>query len=622
MRRILCLLASLGLSCSSGAPPRGTEESAAREPEAHIAPAASSDRETPAPTQDGADTVAVLRFAEDARPRIESLTTGTQVEPGTGMENPRDEYDALVAGPTSYPVVEFPEHADALNAQLREQTLSLISRLDEDEHPDGYGRAICRAAVARADLVGMRCSGIVVYNRGGPFEELVTRSYRVIGERLVEFDLHDALLPGATLDDLVRRACRRAADHAEEICEESPGYSDLSISPRGIRIDMGRPIGERFEPLTAYIPWRSLDGLVLADGPLGPALTEYATRTLVPRPTVPPPHGQGFAVSERAHFGTLMHRWASLSEADRAMVRMDALSPDDGQLVVTQDVGRARAEELAAALGATASEARWSSAPLEIVVQETRRDTSLRRGPSRTQWGGAGFVQLPAGAQVLALRGRILRRESALGARGRWALVSPAPAVQGWAAGNLLRAPPGCRVAPDALLDGLPDATRARARRTLILSRVTVFRRGRRSDAVLSAVMVRAHRRRRAIGRARVQLHAIDAQCEVGRRLAIAEADGLLWTANVTHTQASGGETLMVLATAPSSDSRSLRWSLMAQGRRTTERWSGETSENYTPRYARSREDGGFALIELRDSENHVMRVERTDDGFTLRDAP
>lgn len=609
MRRS-CALVAFVLGCSAG--PSETASTPAPVVEAEQTEGAPTPREEPLAPDEG---VEVLVFAEGATPRIDNLATETVEvegsESGRGNADDPDlddslrSYYRLVGGPTTYQTVAFPAHAEALNATLLTEVREVMESMTA-EGPQ-LGRTICRAGVAQPTLVSMLCIGMVRYDRGGAELEYRARHYRVVEDRLERFEISDAVLPA--LDAQIRRVCRRRWTDRSEDCLTVPAEAVLSFNAGGVLVTVPEPgAGGQVTRIQArtqwHVPYGALSGAILADGPLGAALAAGASTDRVARP---PSHAEGHAVSPEGPLATLLHRWAELPEEIRAHVRVAPTSERSARLVTES---AEHAEAIAQALGTDAAEPiRWASAPLVPAWMKTRRETSLRPAPDEER-----LMNLPAGALVIALQGRLGGQDSTTGERDTWAFVSAAPSVSGWAAGNLLQPHESCVPSADAALAAYPEAVRERARRTLLRALLDVpTRRGTQSALALVASPERA-RRNRGEGVTRVELHALD-ECTLGRRLVRIDAPRAFYQLGVTRAAGGSGDPLVVIGTWDPFDG-GRRWAIHPLARRSLE-LHVVTGDIEDMRIG-ERTDAGWAVLAWTTRDGHRV-VERTADGYAER---
>lgn len=598
--------ATLALVAACSGPTEPTAVAREEVPPTAAARSASPEPEASPPQAPGVPTVRVLRLSADARPDLDGLASSSveiegSAEEGWDQEG-ADEYSAMLAGPSTYPRVEFPEHADALNAALRDESIAIMT--DMGAPPLGSGSMACRTAIARTDFVALTCSGTVVPDRGYPDTVVRSRHYRVEGARLIAFELREVLLSGTDLDAMVRQRCRqraRGVEDAEERCRGMPSRAELTLAPLGIRVEMPSVRSETGLE-RAEIRYAELDGKILADGALGRALAEHGRIEEVPRPAIDSDLARGRAVSSAGPLGELLHRWLRLSAADRAVVRVAAERADESRLVVGDEVSEEDATRIAVALGGEAAEAwEWSGGAAEPVLAITRTELNLRN--TVASWSSIELA-IPEGTLVIAVRGRALGRSSSFGREGTWARVSVSRTLDGWVAGNLLREHEGCRPEAAPFLTSLPASARERAERSLVTSVVDLQRRGATARAAAFVGALRPLRSRRgdraaSPGRFRVTVYALDEQrCALGERLASHDVDGVLWALHMIGTRARGGDPLLVIGArhGPAfSHPIPLRYSIFELGA-SAPAWTGETHDFAEVHVGRER-DGRYEIF-------------------------
>lgn len=534
MSRTLLALALILSACGEDEPAPIVEPEAPEAPEAPDEPEGEAEAEAEPAEDEDSTTVRVLAFAEGADLRLAELETRQTSLPG----GRNDEYYR----PNSVPHVTHPDAA-WLDDALEQTAVAFYTRVGEGALEDVFNGA-CTPALAHARIVSLECQGWVLDERGNSNPTYEGQSF-VVGDGALEaFDVRDALLPDAGIDEAVRNACRRQLGGnddriARDNCLYAPNTLALAIgrdrlwatwledSYGGELISLGR----------APIPFASLDRKILANTPLGEALQALEGVSVV---EVPRPEGGlanaargGVRVGEPAYRREVLAQWRTLPAELREGVRLSSVNPRESVMVFED---RALADRVAQALSATVEDHEWRGVSAPFVG---RVKTPLRLRSSY------GYI-MPEGAIVVGTEGTVAGRESAYGRRGTMLYASPTPETAGWVAGNLVEAHEGCVPSADTFVNAMPEDRRERARSTLLTTLVELRRGGQRREAVAFTAMT-APANRRNHGSFRVEVHELGEDCALGRRVARHDHEGSPMGQYFPTVNPHGGDQLIAL---------------------------------------------------------------------------
>lgn len=601
MRIVALTVLTLALACSGSsdpvevtpeppapaptAPPAADEPTNAETPRAEDSPVAEA-APVPEPPREGVVQVVDLPDEVPALPSFETRRRMARIpEDGWG----EDGFYPIITTPTTSggaaegaesdesgadPAAEESGATEAsrvatIDAGLRTQINAKMRRLAmaNPEYP-----ARCYSSLMAPELLSLRCERMEVYERGGA--ELYTdiRNFAITEEGLQEFETIDVVIPTANLLAEARRACasrlRREgeAESVDEACREPLAYPNggLRIGPHGL---IGKAYYGAWGEGTAVaysIPWSRLDRAIYADTALGRMLANVPGASVAEVELPPGTVRAGETVKGTAFASTsapareALGKWLQLPANARTGVVLASTGGSHGSFRIAVPEGETELlANVRSALGEEGEAWSWGTQLTPSVVH-TRVESNFRNRP-----GADRRLVIPPGTILGVALGRYGHHESAIGARGSWAITATAPGVSGFTAGALLEPHEGCEPDPAPFLEALPEGQRATAARTMIRSLVTLRQGAERREAIAFGAGRRSSNRRRT-GLSRIEILERGAECAPGRLLGRHDLEGDLFAMRFVNTTAHGGKSLLLAGLyAPR---QRMRWELYELG--------------------------------------------------------